>query len=264
MYTDAFWKYFHEIYEALPRQGPGERASTERALRLVPALTSSQRVLDIGCGSGAQTLDLARAMPAAIAAVDSHPPFVALLRGRAAGLGLAARIDAQVADMHDLPFPDGAFDLVWSEGAIFIVGFARGLASWRRLLRPGGHLVVSELCWLDDHPAEELREFFAEEGAELAGVPARRRAVVEAGYELVADFVLPAAGWWENYYVPLAACLENFRGAHRGEPEALAVAARSQREIDVYRRHGGAFGYVFFVMRRKDRPGSPSSNAGEA
>jgi SAM-dependent methyltransferase len=250
MSTDAFWQYFHEIYEAMPRQGPGDRASTERALRLLPALTPRQRILDIGCGSGAQTLDLARATPARIVAVDNHPPFIARLRRHAGELGLSARIAAKVADMSNLPFPDGSFDLVWSEGAIFIIGFARGLAAWRRLLHPGGHMVVSELCWLDAGPAEEVREFFTQEGAEVGDVEAARQAVAAAGYRLVADFVLPPAGWWENYYVPLAECLERFRLAHPADPDALAVAARSEHEIDIYRRYPNAFGYAFFVMRR--------------
>ena len=126
MSDDTFWSHFHEIFEALPRQGPGDRASTERALRLLPPLTPATRVLDVGCGSGAQTLDLARATEARIVAVDNHPPFVARLERRAAELGLGARITAEVGDMHDLPFADGSFDVIWSEGAIFVIGFGIG------------------------------------------------------------------------------------------------------------------------------------------
>ncbi len=252
MSTDNFWRYFHELYEALPRQGPGERESTERALAMLPRLGRGQRLLDVGCGSGAQTLDLARATEARIVAVDAHPPFVEQLARRAAELGLAERLTTQVGDMNELPFADGSFDVVWAEGSIFIIGFARGLDRWRRLLGPGGHLVVSELCWLAGDPPAEVREFFAAEGAEVADVPTRRRAVDAAGYRLLGDFVLPASGWWENYYVPLAAELERFRATHRDDPEAMAVAERSEREIDVYRRHPSAFGYVFFVLQRPE------------
>lgn len=251
MSEDGFWAYFHELYEALPRQGPGDRASTERALGLLPPLSARQRILDVGCGSGAQTIDLARASQASIVAVDSHPPFVAQLLRRAAELGLTGRIRAQVADMQALPFRDGSFDVVWSEGAIFVMGFTRGLAAWRRLLVPGGHLVVSEFCWLRDDPPVAVRELFLEDGADLGDVAARRSAIAAQGYRLLADFVLPSVGWWENYYLPLAAGLERFRAAHADDPQALAVAARSEREIEVYRAHGDCFGYVFFVMARE-------------
>lgn len=251
--ADDFWRHFHAIYEQLPRQGPGTRESTEQALGMIPRLGRERRLLDVGCGSGTQTLDLARASEARIVAVDNHPPFVERLARRVAELGLGERITTQVADMNALPFADGSFDVVWAEGSIFIIGFAQGLARWRPLLEPGGHLVVSELCWLTGAPPAEVREFFAAEGAEVEDVPTRRRAVVAAGYRLVGDFVLPATGWWENYYVPLAAELERFRARHGVDPLALSVAERSEREIDIYRRHPGAFGYVFFVLQRPER-----------
>ncbi len=253
MSMDKFWRYFYEIYETLPRQGPGGRESTERALNLIPPLARRHRILDIGCGSGAQTIDLARATEAQIVAVDNHPPFVAQLARRAAELGFGERIRAEVDDMTDLRFPDGSFDVVWSEGSIFVVGFVGGLAKWKRLLAPGGHMVVSDLCWLRDNPPAELRDFFAAEGADVGTVADRRRAIDAAGYQLIGDFVLPDIGWWENYYVPLADSLERFRLLHAADPDALAVAARSQHEIDLYRRYRGAFGYVFFVMKREER-----------
>jgi SAM-dependent methyltransferase len=250
MSMDRFWSFFYEIYESLPRQGPGDPASTERALGLLPRLTRHHRILDVGCGTGTQTLDLARATPARIVAVDNHAPFVAQLARRVADLDLGDRVEAQVGDMNDLRFADGSFDVVWSEGAIFIIGFARGLSAWRRLLVPGGHLVVSELCWLRDDPPAEMCEFLEEECAGVGDVAARREVIATNGYTLVGDFVLPARGWWDNYYVPLASCLARFRDVHADDPEALAVADRSRREIDLFLRHGDTFGYVFFVMRR--------------
>ncbi|HEX6942529.1 MAG TPA: class I SAM-dependent methyltransferase [Gemmatimonadaceae bacterium] len=250
MTTETFWTYFYEIYEAIPRQGPGERASTERALGMLPPLTGSQHILDIGCGSGAQTIDIARATPARIVAVDNHAPFVSQLASRATQLGFADRIEVQIGDMNDLQFPDGSFDVVWSEGAIFIIGFAKGLTSWRRLLAPGGHMVVSDFCWLKENPPAELYEMFIDGATDVGDVAARRKTIAENGYQLLGDFVLPAAGWWDNYYVPLADCLERFRAAHAADPEALDVAARSQLEIDLYRKYPEYFGYVFFVMTR--------------
>lgn len=252
MLSDKFWSYFFEIYEAIPRQGPGDRESTERALGLLPPLTSQHRVLDVGCGSGTQTIDLARATAAQIVAVDSHEAFVTQLVKRIAEQGLGARIQARVGDMNDLAFPDGSFDVIWCEGAIVIVtgSFAKGLSTWRRLLAPGGHMVVSELCWLRDDPPTEVKAFFEAEGADVTDMDARRKAIAENGYRLVGDFVLPRVGWWENYYVHLGAALDRFRVAHTGDDEALDVAARSQFEIDLYRRYPDLFGYGFFVMQR--------------
>lgn len=249
MSAGSFWSYIYEIYEALPRQGPGDGESTRRALRLLPPGARGHRILDIGCGAGAQTLDLARNTQARIVAVDNHEPFISRLTERAAELGLADRIEATVGDMHDLPFPDGSFDVIWCEGAIFVIGFAKGLATWRRLLVPAGHLVVSELIWLRTDRPEEVRAFFADEGADLAGLEERRKTIVDSGYRLVGDFVLSDVGWWDNYYVPLGAELERFRVRNAGNQEALDVAARSQREIDLYCRYREHFGYGVFVVQ---------------
>ena len=242
--------YFYEIYATLPRQGPGDRDATLRALACLPPLTSRHRVLDIGCGSGAQTLDLARATDAHIVAVDNHGPFIEILAERVRQLGLEQRVVPQIGDMADLRFSDESFDVIWSEGAAFIIGFGQALSAWRRLLRPQGHMVISELCWLRDNPPAEVREFFASEGADAVDVAARRNAIADNGYRLVADFVLPSVGWWENYYVPLAERAARFRAEHPEDAEALAVTTGMEHEIEIYRRHGDTFGYGFFVMAR--------------
>ena len=129
--TSLFW----ELHSGLPRQGPGSAASTRRALGLVPDLGPETRVLDIGCGPGAQTLVLAENSPSRIVAVDNHPPFIEALNRKAHELGLADRLEARVADMRRLDFADGSFDLIWCEGAIYIMGVEAGLRDWRRLLR---------------------------------------------------------------------------------------------------------------------------------
>jgi len=113
-------------------------------------------------------------------------------------------------------------------------------------------MVVSELCWLRDDPPTEVKAFFEAEGADVTDTDTRRKDIVANGYRLVGDFVLPAVGWWDNYYVPLAESLGRFKAKYANDPEALAVAARSQYEIDIYRKYPEHFGYVFFVMKRVD------------
>ena len=246
---ETFWKYFKEIFEELPRQGPGTRESTERALKSIPLLNRENRILDVGSGTGAQTIDLAKATEAHITAIDNHPAFVEKLVKRSTELGFDKRIAAQVGDMADLKFPDESFDVVWSEGAIFVIGFAQGLSSWRRLLKPGGHMVISEYCWFKDNPPKELVELHFDGCPEAGTVAARKKDIDAQGYNLIDEFVLPAAGWWENFYDPLGHVLERFREKHSGNAEALEVATRCQLEIDLCRKYSDFFGYVFFVLK---------------
>jgi len=244
-----FWKYFLEIFEELPRQGPGTRESTERALKSIPPVNREKRILDIGSGTGAQTFDLARSTDAHITAIDKHPAFIEKLVKRSTELGFERRITAQVGDMADLEFPDGTFEGGWSEGAICSSGFAQGLSSWRRLLKPGGHMVISEYCWFKDNPPKELVELHFDGCPEAGTVAARKKDIDAQRYKLIDEFVLPAAGWWENFYVPLGDVLERFSKKHSGNAEALEVASRCQLEIDLYRKHSDFFGYVFFVLK---------------
>ena len=153
MAPDRATALFFELFRGLPRQGPGSTASTLRALRLVPGVGPRTRVLDIGCGTGAQTLVLAHGSRSRIVAVDNHPPFVDALNREARRLGITERLEARVADMRSLDFADGSFDLIWCEGAIYNVGVEAGLRDWRRLLRPEGHVALTEVCWRKPEPA---------------------------------------------------------------------------------------------------------------
>jgi len=53
-------EYFYELFEALPRGGPGDNRSTRRAFNTIPKLPEQPLILDIGCGPGVQTIELAK------------------------------------------------------------------------------------------------------------------------------------------------------------------------------------------------------------
>ena len=253
MGEDKAMDLFFELFSGLPRQGPGDSNSTLRALSLIPTPGPDARILDIGCGTGAQTFDLAGSSSAQIIAVDLHRPFVDELNEKAARLGLAERIHAAVGDMNHLDFPPRHFDLIWSEGAIYNMGFDAGLEAWRALLRQGGHVAVSELCWLQVERSPECEEWLTGEYPAIRDVAANRRAIERAGYHLVGDFPLPSSAWWTDYYLPLERNIAAFRDRHPGDPTASAIAEQSEHEIAMFRRCSGEYGYVFFVMRVHER-----------
>src|SRR5262245_27293036 len=156
-------RLFFEIFDGLPRQGPGDEASTLKALALVTGLGPHSRILDLGCGTGLQTRVRARHSPCRIIAVDNHPPFVEEANRQARALNVANCVDARVGDMRQLDFAPRSFDLIWCEGAIYVVGFEAGLRAWRPLLAPGGYLAVTEVCWSRPDPPSECAAFWARE-----------------------------------------------------------------------------------------------------
>jgi len=249
MAPDRATALFFELFSGLPRQGPGDAASTRRALGLVPGVGPRTRVLDIGCGTGAQSLVLAHASPARIVAVDNHAPFVDALKREARRLGIAGRLEARVADMRSLDFADGSFDVIWCEGAIYNVGVEAGLSDWRRLLRRNGHVALTEACWRKPHPPAECAAFWNREYPAIRDTPALLEAVEACGYETVGHFPLPASAWWGDYYRPLQDNVNAFRERHLDAPDAQELADQCQHEIDIWRAYSEFFGYEFLVLR---------------
>ena len=129
--------YFYELFEGLPRQGPGDSQSTKKALAMIQPLPNDVRILDIGCGSGTQTIELARNTSGTITALDNHQPFLDELDRRVSREGLTERIKVVNGSMFSLDFAKESFDIIWSEGAIFIIGFEQGLETIQAAVEAG-------------------------------------------------------------------------------------------------------------------------------
>ena len=150
-------EFFYHIFESLPRQGPGCTGATRKAYSYLPPLPYRAQILDIGCGSGTQTRDLAGLSTGTITAVDNHQPFLNSITKQSKTDGMDGRIKTVCASMDALPFENGQFDLIWSEGAIFIIGFEKGLTTWRPFVKKGGYMVVSDAAWFESNPPRNWR-----------------------------------------------------------------------------------------------------------
>jgi ubiquinone/menaquinone biosynthesis C-methylase UbiE len=247
--VDAF---FFTVFEGLPRQGPGLDDYTARAFHTIPDLPENARILDIGCGSGKQTLALARLCPdATITACDIHQPFLDDVNDRAEKAGLDDRITTLRVSMDELSFPAESFDLIWAEGSAFVMGFREALSSWKRLLKPGAYLALSELVWFTHTPTQECREYFAHQYPAMVHEEDARRMIRDAGYSILATLRLPDAAWWDHYYIPLSRRLEILRAQYPDDQEVQALLASFEEEIEVFRIHSREYGYSFFVARNE-------------
>ncbi len=239
-----------ELYGSLPRQGPGSAASTRRAFSMLGALPERPLVLDIGCGTGAQTLELAKLTNGHITALDVFDWALDRVSEKASVEGLCGRIHTTKQSMTEMAFQEETFDLIWSEGALYIMGFENALNSCRLLLKPGGFLAASELCWFRDDPPDEARAFFEMCYPEMKTVQDKVRLITGSGYELLGHFDLPDCDWWDDYYVPISKLLPALREKYSGSPEALAVLDENEVEMAIHQKYSEWYGYGFFVCRR--------------
>ncbi len=243
--TSRMEQLFFRLFESLPRQGPGNRASLERALELCGTFAPRPAVLDLGCGTGAQTLQLAEELAGPLVAVDLHAPNVRRLQAELHGSPLASRVVALHADMARLPFPRASFDLVWSEGALYNLGLDEGLAVCRELLRPGGRLAFTEAVWRTTDPPAQVRASFADyEG--MGDVANALGKLERAGFATLGHFPLPDEAWWEDFYTPLVQRIEQLRGSSE-DAETLRALDALEAEPAMHREHGSHYGYEFFV-----------------
>jgi SAM-dependent methyltransferase len=242
--------HFFALFESLPRQGPGSRACTARALAMCEGLPSEPQIVDLGCGSGAQTTDLAELTGGTVVAVDSHAPFLDIVARRAAARGLSARIRPLVADMAETGLPAGCADLVWSEGALYNLGLEPALALCRRLLRPGGCLAFTDAVWLKRDVPPAVREAFAEYPT-MGSVPDVLALLAARGFEVLGHFALPEAAWWDDFYTPMRSRVAELRADGSTAPDALPVLDACEAEIDMFSEHSDCYGYAFFVARAR-------------
>jgi SAM-dependent methyltransferase len=240
---------FRELTQGLPRQAPGSSEATLRALGLALGLPERPRILDVGCGPGAQTIELARATGGWIVAVDIRQRFLDELIEHANAAGVLPQVTTVKASMLEMDFADESFDLIWSEGAIYISGFATGLAAWRRFLKPGGWIAVSELSWLEPDPPAEAAAFWARNYPAMGSIERNCQIVKDAGYVDADGFVVSEKDWW-NYYGPAEKRVEELREKYARDVAAIATLDEAQREHDLYRAHHDSYGYVFYVMRK--------------
>jgi ubiquinone/menaquinone biosynthesis C-methylase UbiE len=240
-----------DIHKSANRQGPGGDAETEMALSLAMVDRDEPlKVADIGCGTGASTLLLARLLKAQITAVDFLQEFLEVLGRRAENLGLSEKITTLCSSMDNLPFEKEEYDVIWSEGAIYNIGFEKGVTDWNRYLKVGGILVVSEITWITDSRPSEIQKYWDGEYPEIDVASSKIRVLEKSGYSPVGYFVLPEHCWMENYYRPMQNSFESFLNRNGNSEEARAVVEAENREIELYEKYKTYYSYGVYVARK--------------
>ena len=239
-----------EIQQRLSSKCPGRLAYTRQAFRMLPRL-DTPRILDIGCGSGEPTLELARLSGGHVIGIDIDQRFLAELSAKIEREQLADCVEAVNQSLFDLEFPVESFDVIWAEASIHVIGFTTGLVQWRPYIKPDGFLVVHEMTWLLPDPPQEFSDHWRAVYPGIRSVPENLERIGACGYDLIGHFTLPVDLWSIEYYDPLQTLIDQLREKYAADAEALTLLAEQQREIDLYRKYQQWYGSAFFVMQKK-------------
>lgn len=241
---------FFEIHKDLPREGPGSIESTRRAFHLLKELPEKPAILDVGCGPGMQTILLARLSQGHVIGLDNHQPYLDRLEMKAREEELSDRIRTVNGSMFEMRFEKEYFDVIWAEGAIYIMGFEKGLKEWRHFLKVGGYMAVTEVSWLRDSPPQELFDFWDKAYPQIKSIDENLSLIEECGYCVISHFTLPEKAWWDDYYYPLEKRVRMLRKKYAGNKKALALLDEEDSEIELYRKYSKWYGYVFYIMQK--------------
>jgi cyclopropane fatty-acyl-phospholipid synthase-like methyltransferase len=239
---------FHKNAE---RQGPGSNEDTLKALGFLDIDKSKQlNIADIGCGSGAQTIALAQNLNAKITAVDLFPEFLEKLNSNAEKLGLQDKINTFQKSMDDLPFAKEEFDIIWSEGAIYIIGFKEGIKQWKEYLKVGGYIALSEITWTTNSRPKEIEVHWNAEYPQIDTASNKMKVLEENGFSPIGYFFLPESSWIYNYYKPMEDRFDKFLTKHNDSELAQGIVDAEKDEIRKYLTYKDYLSYGFYIARK--------------
>ena len=239
-----------EYFLNTPQQGPGSPENTLKALSFINNLNEDSKILDIGSGTGSQSVVLAQNTPSQITGLDFFPGFIECFNENAKSLNLHHRLKGIVGSMEELPFQNEEIDLIWSEGAIYNMGFEKGLKYWKSFLKTDGYVAVSEVSWFTDERPKEIEDFWLDAYDQIDTIANKVDQMQKAGYKTIAAFAISNSCWTENFYAPQVKVREDFLKKYPGNITVENFIASERHENALYEKYKEYYGYVFYIGKK--------------
>ena len=151
--------------------------------------------------------------------------------------------------MEDLPFQEEELDLIWSEGAIYNLGFERGLNEWRKFLKPGGYIAVTENTWFSEERPAEIQDFWQKAYPEIDTLPNKVGQMQKAGYLPIATYILPET-IWIDYYHWQTKRRQSFLKKYDGNNSIKEFVETMRYEAELYYKYKEYYGYMFYIGKK--------------
>ena len=183
---------------------------TKKAFLLLPKYKNPS-ILDIGCGTGVATVELAKLSKGHVTGIDIDETSLDLLQRKIKKNKLDDQIRVLNESILTMDFPEESFDIIWAEGSLFVFGYEMSLKKWRCFLKPNGFLVAHD---------------------ENKDITKKLEAIPKYGYKKIYHFEISDRLWWIEYYVPLKHLIQEFQLKYPNEPDLKNELQKDLREID--------------------------------
>ena len=242
-----------EYYSHFDRQNPGTPEITKKALSFIEnidALSELSQIADIGCGTGGQTITLAQHTTANIIGIDLAPIMIEKFNKNMIENNLQKRVQGVVGSMDNLSFKNEELDMILSEGAIYNIGFERGLKEWNKYIKKDGYIIVSDASWFTEDRPSEITDFWMGAYAEIDTIPNCMSKMQKAGYIPIASFIVPEYCWTDNFYGSHISFQDIFLKKYAGNKAVEEFIAYERYEAQMYNKYKKYYGYVFYIGKK--------------
>jgi ubiquinone/menaquinone biosynthesis C-methylase UbiE len=182
---------------------------TRKTYGLIPKIKNPQ-ILDVGCGTGVPTIEIAKISNGHVTGIDIDERLLNILRRKIKEIGLNDKICVLNKSIKMMDFQKESFDIIWSEGAVFVIGFEKSIKDWRELLRPNGYMVLHD---------------------DIKNKSKKLGLIGKNGYQLIAEYDLTFEIWWKEYYSKLEKLVESYEDKKPLDPKLRKEIDSDQNQV---------------------------------
>ncbi len=200
---------------------------TRKAFKSIPEM-NKPHILDIGCGTGMPTLELAKLSNGDIIGIDIDQNALDKLNQKIKEKGLKNRVKIFNRSAYDTQFADETFDILWEEGVIHLLDFKKVMTECIRILKVNGYMITGEANnWVD----KKIKQY------------------PKYGFKIVKKIPWEEKCWWRQYYAPLEEKINILRKKYN-KIEEIEDIKRHLREIEMVKKNPSGFDCTTYVLQK--------------
>lgn len=201
---------------------------TIKAYKFLPKIKKPY-ILDVGCGTGIPTIELAKLSKGHVTGIDIDEDSLKILKRKIKDFGLKNQISVIKESITKMDFPKERFDIIWSEGAVFVIGFGNSIKNWRLYLKPNGFLVLHD---------------------EIKDKSKKLELIEKYGYKIIFQFDLPFEIWWNEYFTPLEKLVKSYNKKYPNDSELGRELEKDQNEIAICKSNKERASSFYVILQK--------------